>query len=125
MLGWFKKDSPPAKGPDLRSVDSQAKAVELARLGQLQKLLLLPEDFGGEDVAPNCVYVPAWVVEQKTEIDSTVIHKLATEGKISRYGATPAYQGKSFVPNAITIFASDPGSFTVTIRIWGDALDDE
>ena len=125
MFGWFKKGSPPAAGPDFTAVDSQAKAQELARLGQLQKVLLLPAEFGGEDVPPNCVFVPAWVAEKKAETDRNVIRPLAEAGKISRYSARPAYQDKSFVPNAITIEASDPGSFTMTIAIWGDALEND
>ncbi|MCU1347145.1 MAG: hypothetical protein JWO56_175, partial [Acidobacteria bacterium] len=35
---------------------------------------------------------------------------------------TPQYQGKSFIPVAIVITASDPGDFSSTIDIWGDGL---
>jgi hypothetical protein len=44
---------------------------------------------------------------------------------VSRYSATPSYQGDSFVPIAIHVTASEPGSFTQIIKIWGDALADE
>jgi hypothetical protein len=125
MFSWFKKKgSAPRTGPDFSSVDSLAKAQELARAGQLQKMLLLPEEFGGGDVPPNCVFVPAWVAEKKAETDNNIVRPLAADGKISTYRAMPQYQGKSFVPNAIKIDASDPGSFTLTIAIWGDALED-
>lgn len=124
MLGWFKRNKAPGSGPDFRKVDSLAKAEELAQTGQLQKLLLLPAEFGGEDIPPNWVLVPAWVVEKKSEIDNDIIRPLAEEGKISTYRATPQYQGKSFVPNAICIEASDPASFKVTISIWGVALEE-
>ena len=124
MFGWFKKDAAPRTGPDFRSVDSLAKAQELARTGHLQKMLLLPVEFGGQDIPPNWVLVPAWVVEKKTETDNNVIRPLAAEGKVSNYRATPQYQGKSFVPNAISIEATNPGSFSLTIGIWGNALED-
>ncbi|HEY0686006.1 MAG TPA: hypothetical protein VGD45_26930 [Steroidobacter sp.] len=125
MFGWFKKDSAPSNGPDFRSVDSPEKAQALARSGELQKMLLLPAEFGGEDVPPNWVLVPSWVAEKKAETDQNIVFPLAAEGKISSYRATPQYQGKSFVPNAITIEASDPESFSVTIAIWGDALEED
>jgi hypothetical protein len=125
MFGWFKKDRAPSKGPDFRSIDSQAKAMELAKSGQLKKLLLLPPEFGGKDIPPNWVLVPDWVVEKKSETDNNIVRPLAAEGKVTRYQALPQYQGKSFIPNAITIVASDPGSFTMTIAIWGDALKNE
>jgi hypothetical protein len=41
---------------------------------------------------------------------------------VKRYAATPAYQGRSVVPVAITVTASDPGRFESTIAIWGDGL---
>jgi hypothetical protein len=53
MFGWFKKNVPPRTGPDFRPVDSLAKAQELVRAGQLQKMFLLPSEFGGEDIPPN------------------------------------------------------------------------
>jgi hypothetical protein len=123
MFGWLKKDPPPPTGPDFRSVDSLAKAQELARAGQLQKMLLLPLEFGGADIPPNAVFVPAWVVEKKKEIDTNMVQPLAAEGKVSTYNAAPQYQGKSFIPNAIRIEASNPGSFNFAIAIWGDALE--
>ena len=123
MFGWFKKDAAPRNGPDFRAVDSLAKAQELARSGQLQKMFLLPVEFDGQDIPPNWVLVPSWVVEKKAETDNNVIRPLAAEGKVSTYRATPQYQGKSFVPNAISIEASNPGSFSMTIAIWGDALE--
>ena len=123
MFGWFKKGAAPRSGPDFRAVDSLAKAQQLAQSGQLQKMFLLPVEFGGEDIPPNWVLVPSWVVEKKAETDNNVIRPLAAEGKVSSYRATPQYQGKSFVPNAISIEASNPGSFSMIIAIWGDALE--
>ena len=36
--------------------------------------------------------------------------------------AIPEYQGNSFIPIAIKIVASNPGEFSTTINIWGEAL---
>ncbi len=125
MLGWFKKKTPPPNGPDFSAIDSQAKAVELFERGDLEKLFLMPLQYGGEDNPLNTLYVPVGVAHIKDGIDNNVIGPLAEEGKITKYTATPEYQGKSFIPIAIKIVASDPGEFTTTINIWGDALSRE
>jgi hypothetical protein len=112
-----------AVGPDFSHVTSQASAEELARAGQLEKLLLLPTMFGGQpDLPQNFVYVPIGLAEIKRNIDENIIAPLARQGTITRYAATPEYAGDSFIPIAITVTASDPGSFTTTIAVWGEAL---
>ena len=115
MFDWFKKKS---AGPDFSALDSREKAEAAARQGDLVPVLLMPEEFGGEPVALNVVFVPAWVAEQKHRIDVGTILPLGESGKISRYSAQPAYKGESFVPSSITIRAYDPGEFTATIEIW-------
>lgn len=102
---------------------SQTQAEELARAGRLEKLLLLPEIFGGQpDLPQNIVYVPVGLAEVKRHIDENIILPLAREGTVTLYSATPEYAGDSFIPIAITITASEPGSFTTTIAVWGEAL---
>jgi hypothetical protein len=110
------------QGPDFSGVDSEDKAVQLELRGQLEKLYLLPFEFGGRDLPENVVYVPTGMAEIKQGIDDNVIRPLVADGQITRYVATPEYSGDSFVPIAITIVASDPGSFTTTINVWGEAL---
>jgi hypothetical protein len=122
MLGWFKKKPAPANGPDFSGIDSQVKAEELFRRGELEKLFLMPLEFGGADIPPNIVYVPAGVAAIKDGIDHNVIGPLVEEGKVTSYTASPRYQGSSFIPIAIQIVASNPGDFTTTLNIWGDAL---
>jgi hypothetical protein len=122
MLGWFKKKPPPANGPDFSAIDSQARVEELFRRGELEKLFLMPLEFGGEEIPPNTVYVPVGVADIKNGIDTNVITPLVEEGKVTSYTARPQYQGSSFVPTAIQIVASDPGEFRTTINIWGEAL---
>src|SRR5262245_59392366 len=121
MFGWFKK-KPPPNGPDFSGIDSRAKADELFQRGELEKLFLMPLEFGGEDNPLNTLYVPVGVAAIKSGIDTNVIGPLAAEGKITKYTATPQYQGKSFIPIAIKIVASDPSEFSTTINIWGEAL---
>ena len=110
------------KGPDFSDIDSRAKAIERMRAGEFEQLLLLPAQFGGTDDPRNVVYVPRGFADIKAGIDTNIIQPLVAEGKVTRYEATPEYQGRSFVPIAIKIVASDPASFTSTINIWGKAL---
>jgi hypothetical protein len=109
-------------GPDYSHVDSNEKAVELYRRGELVKLLLMPLDFGGADVPLNVVYVPEFVVDVKAGIDMNVVMPMIQQGECRRYAAEPRYEGASVVPTAIAIKASDPGLFQTQIRIWGGAL---
>jgi hypothetical protein len=122
MFGWLRKKSPAPDGPDFSGIDSRAKAEALFRRGDLEKLFLMPLEFGGQDIPANTLYVPVWVAAVKAGIDENVIGPLAAEGRITRYTATPEYQGRSFIPMAIKIVASDPGEFSTTINIWGEAL---
>ncbi len=121
MFGWFKR-KPEPNGPDFSGIDSREKAEELFRRGELEKLFLMPLEFGGEDSPLNMLYVPVGVAAIKSGIDNNVIGPLASEGKVSNYKAVPEYQGGSFIPIAIKITAWDPGEFSTTINIWGEAL---
>jgi hypothetical protein len=124
MFDWLKKKGGAGggRGPDFSHVDSPAKVQELANRGELHKLLLMPAEFGGPDIAPNAVFVPAFAVDMKTRIDQNIIASLVREGKVKHYEATPQYEGRSFVPSCIRIVASDPGSFASDVAIWGKAL---
>lgn len=113
---------PSPHGPDFSSVDSMAKAIELFERGELEKLFLMPLEFGGSDIPANKLYVPIGIAEVKASSDR-IIGELASKGRITKYTATPEYQGKSAIPIAIEIVASDPGDFTTTINIWGEALE--
>jgi hypothetical protein len=122
MFGWFKKKPAKPIGPDFSGIDSQAKAEELFRRGKLERLFLMPLEFGGDEIPHNVLYVPIGVAGMKSGIDNNVIAPLVAEGKVTQYTATPEYQGDSFIPIAIKIIASNPGRFTTTINIWGEAL---
>ena len=122
MFGWLRKKAPKPEGPDFSGVDSREKAEALFRRGDLEKLFLMPLEFGGHDHPVNTVYVPVGIAEIKADIDSNVIGPLAAEGKVTTYTAKPEYQGKSVIPVAIEIAASDPGDFSMRIAVWGEAL---
>jgi hypothetical protein len=122
MFGWFKKRVPMPNGPDFSTIDSQEKAEELFRNGNLEKVSLIPVKFGGQDEPLNVLYVPIGVAHVKSRIDNDFIGHLAALGKITRYKAVPEYQGQSLIPIAIKITAWDPGEFSTTIKIWGEAL---
>lgn len=123
MFGFFKKKPAKSPGPDFSDVDSLAKAKGLYRKGKLEKLFCMPLDFGGQDVPENVLYVPLGVAKVKDRIDATMIRPLIEAGKVTKYTAEPEYQGDSFIPIAVKITASEPGEFTTTINIWGEALD--
>jgi hypothetical protein len=122
MFGWLKKKSPPPHGPDFSGIDSREKAEALFRRGEMEKLFLMPPEFGGDDGPHNTLFVPVGVAAVKAGIDQNVVAPLAEEGTITRYSATPEYQGSSFIPTAVRITASDPGQFSTVIAIWGEAL---
>ncbi|MFL5384941.1 MAG: hypothetical protein ACJ8GN_20675 [Longimicrobiaceae bacterium] len=106
---------------DFSAIDSREKAEELFRRGGLEKAFLFPLDFGGEDIAPNILYVPIGVAALKARIENEVIGPMVDKGEVTQYSARPEYQGRSVIPIAITIRAHDPGEFTCTIHIWGGA----
>ena len=122
MFGFGKKKKPAPQGPDFSQVDSQAKAEALFRKGDLEKLFLIPPEFGGADNEDNVLYVPRGVAAAKSGIDLNVIRPLIEAGKVTQYKTDLEYQGDSSIPIAIKITAWEPGQFTTTINIWGEAL---
>lgn len=122
MFDWFKKKPAVPNGPDFSDINSKGKAEARLQIGELEKLFLLPVEFGGTDDPRNICYVPHGFVAIKRNIDINIIKPLIESEKITEYQATPEYQGKSFVPIAIKIVAHNPGTFTTDINIWGKAL---
>ena len=106
--------------PDYSHVDSQEKVIQLAQDGLLFKILLFPEELGGQDVPPNIVYVPAGIPEIKGKLTGTLL-KFAQDGLIDNLQVNPEYKGSSFVPSKITMKTSHSGKageFNPTIEIW-------
>ena len=121
MFGWFRKRAD-SKGPDFSAVDTAEKAAELCRRGDLERIFLVPLDFGGADDERNMLYVPVGVGQVKAQIENETIRAMAREGKVSSFEASVEYEGASVIPISITVVASDPGRFTSTINVWGKAL---
>jgi hypothetical protein len=53
MFNWFKKRSAAPNGPDFSNINSQEKAEARLLSGELEKLFLLPSEFGGIDDPRN------------------------------------------------------------------------
>ncbi len=121
-MRWFRKKAAPGPRPDYSAVDSLDKVQRLVAAGELVPLLLLPEDFGGQAIKENTVYVPPFAADMKEGADRNIIGPLAAEGKVTRYRAEPEYAGTSFVPIAIKLVATEPANFTYDVAIWGAAL---
>ncbi|KAA0135844.1 hypothetical protein FYZ48_17085 [Gimesia chilikensis] len=128
MLFWKRKPKdpgPPTHGPDFSHVDSLEKALALVEAGELEVLYLMPPEFGGPEDPRNIVYVPVGIAEIKYSTDMNIIAPLVESGNVQHYAAVPEYRGRSFIPMAIKIEATDPGRFESEINIWGEALDRE
>ena len=102
---------------DYSQVDSAEKARRLHEQGLLRKAYLFPLEFGGEDIAANVIYIPRAADNQKKAIEQEVM-RLAQEGKIDNYSASPSYKGNSFVASSIRIEASGASNLEKTISIW-------
>lgn len=82
--------------------------------------MLFPAEFGGEEIAPNIVYVPPGIPEIKDQITGTLI-RFYEGGLINKLSISPTYKGKSLVPATIGIKAwhSDKdGGLNPSIEIW-------
>jgi len=105
---------------DFSHVDSLQKAEELFRAGKLERLYVFPLEFGGQEIPQNILYVPHGIAALKARLDGTIA-KMVSDGNINSYRAEPEYQGDSFIPSKIKIFAAHnekPGAFNPTINIW-------
>jgi hypothetical protein len=102
---------------DYSQIDSHEKAQQLCARKELVKLHLMPLDWGGEDVALNTIYVPEFVLEQKSRIDGA-IEELLEAGHNLRYAASPQYKGNSFVASKLIIKVLGDREMEATIDIW-------
>lgn len=117
--------TPPTIGPDFSDIHDLIKARRMMSEGTLEKVFLMPLEFGGRDTPANTLYVPVGIAQIKRNIDINQIGPLVEDGEISEYTAEPEYRGCSFVPMAIKIHAWGTRQFTTQINIWGEALERE
>jgi hypothetical protein len=110
--------SEPAR--DYSHVTSREAAEALVAKGELFTVLLFPQEFGGEEIQENIVYVPPGIPELKAQNTDTLI-RFFKDGLIDNLTVTPEYKGDSLVPSRIVIKAthgSKGGSFEPTIEVW-------
>ena len=105
---------------DYSHVTSREVAEALVAKGELFTVLLFPEEFGGEEIQENIVYVPPGIPELKVQNTDTLI-RYFKDGLIDNLTVTPEYKDDSLVPSRIVIKAthsSKGGSFEPTIEVW-------
>lgn len=118
LFNFFKKNN--NIEINFEEIDSNEKAIALAKKKVLSPLYLMPLRFNGEESVANRLFVPPAVVKIKDGYDD-IVEDLLVQGKISGYSCTPEYKGKSFIPCRLTIIASNKEKeavFTQTIEIW-------
>jgi hypothetical protein len=123
MFEFFKKRMPEPREVNLAEINSREKAEVLVGKGVLQKLFLMPPEFGGEDSPLNTTFAPPAAVRQKADIDQQVIGPLIGAKKVTKYSVKPEYESASVVPTSLTITVSDPENYEFRIAIWGPAID--
>jgi len=120
MFNWFKKKTNAesnTNGPDYSTIDSNEKALNLYKKGELSKIYLMPLEFGGQESPMNSLYVPEFAQTFKQRFDK-MIEQLLIDGKKLSYSAEPEYKGKSFIPSKLRISVNGESEFKETINIW-------
>lgn len=121
MLGvFFMSASVLAETRDYSQVTSLKLAQELAKKGELEKILLFPEAFGGEDIPQNVLYVPLGIAEIKAQLTETTMNYVE-KGIINKLEVLPTYKGDSFIPATVEMkmwHSDKEGSFNPTIKVW-------
>ncbi|GAB2904451.1 hypothetical protein GCM10027046_37510 [Uliginosibacterium flavum] len=108
---------------DWSDVWMESEAEELVAKGQLFKILLTPEEFGGTESAYNTIYVPAGVARQKQEITNMLV-TASMSGNVEMVRYETERRGSSIVPAKITIRAwsshrNHKGfDYVRTIKVW-------
>jgi hypothetical protein len=105
--------------PDYSSISSHAAAQQASESGQLVKILLLPAELGGSDIARNVVFVPPTIAKIKQSSDLELFAAIR-EG-LSEVSVVPEYRGASFVPSRIKMTAARPNAtpeFELVIVVW-------
>ena len=121
ILGvFFMSANVLAKTLDYSHVTSLKIARELAEKGELEKILLFPEAFGGEDIPVNVLYVPLGIAEIKAQLTETTINYME-QNLINKLEVLPTYKGDSFIPATIEMkmwHSDKEGIFNPIINIW-------
>ena len=119
-FNWFKKktqDNSKENLPDFSRIDSNEKALDLYNKKELEKIYLMPLEFGGEDNLLNVIYAPIFTKTLKDKFD-LMAENLLEEGKKLNYSAIPEYKGDSFIASKLILNITGDTNFKETINIW-------
>lgn len=86
-------------------MNSLRRAEALSSAGKLERRLLFPLEFGGQDKPRNVLHDPPGMAAIKQRIDR-IVQDLVNQGQVRKYEAHPEYKGGSFIPSKIRIPAS-------------------
>jgi hypothetical protein len=104
---------------DYSSITSLSTVDEAVKEGKLAKVLLLPPELGGRDIAENVVFMPPKLLNVRQ--GSTTELLSAIRAGLTEIEVKPSYRGSSFVPDKITITASRHNAepeFRLVIDVW-------
>lgn len=79
-------------------------AEELVRAGQLQRVLLTPEAFGGRESSDNMVFLPPAASREKEDVTRFLLG-LSLQGAIDHVSFEAVRRGPSLVPASIVVRA--------------------
>ena len=109
----------PSQG-DFSHINSPEKAQAAFESGELTRILLMAERFGGAADPVNSVFVPHGVEKAKEALDGQ-IEQLLRGDLITSIQSSIDYHEDSFIPTRLVFDCSHVekgGSFTPTLEIW-------
>ncbi len=97
------------------AITSAALAEEAWLRGDLYKVLLLPEDLGGDERPENVIYIlPGAFPLYDRVMDELVA---AVERAPTKVSIVPGYRDESFIPESLTIVATRFNSTDEIVRV--------
>ena len=85
-----------------RRAAGRRELEDLLGRGIVQKVLLLPAEFGGTEDPRNVTWLPLPSIAEENAFDSAVRQRIQC-GEAVRYGAMPTYEGDSMIPDALRL----------------------
>jgi hypothetical protein len=87
---------------------SREELDSLLARGLVEKILMLPAEFGGPDASRNRRYLPPEPAARKRAIEADIRRRIEG-GEVLYYRVTPEYDSDSFVPAQLRIEAAKEG----------------
>ena len=99
-----------------KMVEAQNELNDLLKQKKVQKILLLPEIFGGQDIPQNVTYVPLKCVSIIKKIEKKV-EKYVLKNDVSvKYSVKPHFDDSiklSYIPVKLEILVSDDKNYEI------------